>query len=183
MKTKLLLATVLLTPLGYLLYRLLTGRADDPIEYIYAVTGSTALTLLFVTTTISMVRRVVNLLRYRRIVGLFSFFYALLHMLNFIVLDMEFDFSEALHETLDKPFIFLGMSAFLILLFMAITSLRVLFTKYYRYHKVIYLALLLASIHFVMAQKALNMNQWGLLAVMTLIGIFKLLQRTGVLKL
>ena len=107
----------------------------------------------------------------------------MLHLLNFIILDMELDLGAALHETFDKPFIYLGMIAFSILLFMAITSLRVFFAKYFKYHKVIYIALLLGSIHFVMAQKALSITQWGLLAVMTTIGVFKLLQRTGALKL
>ena len=183
MKKQLLLVAVLLSPLAYLIYRLLTGGADDPIDYIYAITGSTALTLLFITTTLSMIRKMLNLIRYRRTVGLFSFFYACLHLLNFIILDMELNLGAALSETFDKPFIYLGMSAFIILLFMAITSLRVFFAKYFKYHKVIYIALLLGSIHFVMAQKALSMTQWGLLAVMATIGVFKILQRSGVLKL
>jgi len=178
-----LLVGALLSPLAYLLYRLFATGVDDPIKYIYTLTGATALSLLFATTTISMVRRAVNLLRYRRTVGLFGFFYALLHLLNFLVLDMELDLGAAVRETIDKPFIYLGMSAFVIVLFMAITSLRVLFTRFYRYHKVLYLALLLGSVHFAMAQKALSMTQWALLGVMALIGMFKLLQRTGVLKL
>lgn len=180
---KLLLAAALLAPLGYLLFQLFAVGAEEPVKEIYKITGATALTLLYATTTISMIRKKINLLAYRRTVGLFSFFYALLHLLNFLILDMELDLAEALEETLEKPFIYLGMSAFAILLFMAITSARALFAKYYRYHKVIYLALLLGTVHFVMAQKALEIDQWGYLAVMGLIGIFKLLQRTGVLKL
>ena len=70
------------------------------------------------------------------------------------------------------------MSAFLILLFMAVTSLRSLFPKYYKYHKVIYIAIILATIHFIMAQKALNIEQWGYLGIMGIIAFFKILQRT-----
>jgi methionine sulfoxide reductase heme-binding subunit len=180
---KLLLAFTLLLPFVYLLYMLFVHEVEDPIKYIYTITGSTALILLYITTTISMVKKAVNLLTYRRMVGLFSFFYAFLHMLNFVILDMELDFMEVLEETLEKPFIYLGMSAFLILLFMAITSLKVLFSKFYKYHKVIYLALLLASIHFAMAQKALNINQWGYIFIMVVIGVFKFLQRTKLAKI
>lgn len=174
---------MLLAPLAYLLYRIFGTGVTDPIKYIYTLTGATALTLLYITTSISMVRKVRNFVRYRRMIGLFSFFYALLHMLNFLILDMELDLANALAETLDKPFVYLGMSAFLILLFMAITSLRVLFARFFKYHKVIYIAIILATIHFVMAQKALSIEQWGYLGLMGIIGLFKLLQRTGVLKL
>lgn len=180
---KLLLALILLLPFAYLLYMLFIHQVEDPIKYIYTITGATALTLLYITTTISMVKKAVNLLAYRRMVGLFSFFYTFLHMLNFVILDMELDFMQVLKETLEKPFIYLGMSAFLILLFMAITSLEVLFSKFYKYHKVIYLALLLASIHFAMAQKAININQWGYIFIMVIIGVFKLLQRTKLIKI
>lgn len=76
-----------------------------------------------------MLKKAVNLIKYRRTIGLFSFFYAFLHMLNFVILDMKLDLSTVLKETLEKPFIYLGMSTFLILLFMAITSLKILFWK------------------------------------------------------
>ena len=177
------LTFILLLPLAYLLYMLFVHEVADPIKYIYTITGATALTLLYITTTVSMVKKAVNLLPYRRMVGLFSFFYAFLHMLNFVILDMELDFMQVLKETLEKPFIYLGMSAFLILLFMTITSLKVLFFKFYKYHKMIYLALLLASVHFAMAQKAININQWGYIFIMVIIGVFKLLQRTKLIKI
>jgi methionine sulfoxide reductase heme-binding subunit len=170
---------LLSAPLIYLLYRLFVTGVDDPIKYIYTVTGSTALALLYAVVTLSLIRKRINLMRYRRAVGLAAFFYAFLHLLNFVVLDMEMNVAAAVDETLKKPFIYLGMGAFLILLFMAITSVPKLFAKYNRYHRLVYLALLLATIHFVMAQKALAYWQWALLAGMILIGILKLLQKTG----
>jgi len=173
---------LLLSPLMFLLYRLIYVVVEDPIKYIYTVTGGTALTLIFITTSISMLKRRVNLVRYRRLVGLFGFFYALLHLSNFLVLDMELDLVAAFKETVDKPFIYLGMLSFAILLFMAVTSLPSLFPKYYRYHKLLYAVLVMASTHFVMAQKALSPLQWGLLSIMIVIGILKLLQRTKLLK-
>jgi len=179
---QLLLSFILLLPLLFLLYRLFVSGVEDPIKFIYMVTGTTALTLLYITTTLSLLRRSINLLRYRRTVGLFSFFYALLHLLNFLILDMELDLVSALNETFDKPFIYLGMASFLILLFMAITSHRSLFPKYVKYHKLIYAALLLSTIHFVMAQKVLSIPQWGYLGVMALIGVLKILQRSGIVR-
>lgn len=182
MKKLLALNLLLLLPLAYLFYTLFMQEAQDPVKFIYTVTGATALTLLYFTTSISLLKKRMNLLRYRRTVGLYSFLYAFLHMLNFIIFDMELDFGSVFKETLEKPFIYLGMGAFFILLFMAVTSLRIFFSKYYKYHKVIYLAIIFASVHFVMAQKALSINQYFYLAVMVLIGIFKLLQRTKLVK-
>jgi methionine sulfoxide reductase heme-binding subunit len=177
---KALLFLLCLSPLFYLLYRLFTGSADDPVKYIYTLTGYSALALLYATTLISLAGRKLRLMRYRRMIGLFVFFYALLHFLNFFVFDMELNLVSALHETLKKPFIYLGMSAFLILLFMAVTSWPSLFAKYVRYHQLIYVALLLATVHFVMAQKALGYQQWMLLAAMAAIGLLKLLQKSRV---
>lgn len=158
-------------------------EVEDPIKYIYSITGAAALSLLYITTTISMFKKILNLIKYRRMVGLFSFFYAFLHMLNFIILDMEFDLTLVIEEILKKPFIYLGMSTFLILLFMAVTSTKLLFSKFYKYHKVIYLAILLSSIHFIMAQKALSVSQWGYLLIMIIIAILKFLQRTKILNI
>ena len=183
MNKQLALVLVLLMPLAFLIYMLFVNEVDDPIKYIYTVTGGTAITLLYITPSLSMIKKAVNFIKYRRTVGLFSFFYALLHMLNFIILDMELDVASAIKETLDKPFIYLGMIAFFILLFMAITSLRVLFSDFYKYHKIIYIALLLVTIHFVMAQKALAIDQWVYLLIMVIIGIFKFLQRTKLLNI
>ncbi len=64
-----------------------------------------------------------------------------------------------------------------ILLFMAITSVKTLFAKYYTYHRAIYVVLLLVTIHFVMAQKSLSQAQYGYLAIIAMIAFFKLKQR------
>lgn len=182
MNKQFFLVILLLLPLLFLLYKLFLIGTDDPIKYIYTITGATAITLLYVTTTISIVKRIKNFLKYRRTVGLFSFFYAFLHLLNFIIFDMELDLMFAISETIDKPFIYFGMIAFLILLFMAVTSLKKLFSKFYKYHKVIYIAIILVTIHFVMAQKALSVEQIGYLVIMGIIIIFKILQRTNIIK-
>ena len=157
-------------------------NVKDPIKYIYTLTGATAISILFFTTTISMIKKRVNLIKYRRMIGLFGFFYASLHMINFLVLDMELDFIFAYEETLDKPFIYLGMIAFISLIFMASTSTKKLFAKYNKYHRLIYLVLGLTTIHFIMAQKSLSIPQWGYLVVILIIAFFKLQQRKILIK-
>jgi sulfoxide reductase heme-binding subunit YedZ len=152
-------------------------NAIDPIKYIYTFTGVVAIVLLFCTTILSLIKGQINLIAYRRQIGLFSFFYAFLHVSNFIVLDAELDVDFIIKESLDKPFVYLGMTAFFILVFMAITSVKTLYAKYYAYHKAIYIALMLVTIHFVMAQKSLSIPQYGYLILIAFIAFFKLKQR------
>ena len=107
---------------------------------------------------------------------LLGFFYALLHLLTFIVLDAQFDLEFVIKETLDKPFIYLGMIAFFILLFMGLTSTKKLFKKYNKYHKLVYISLILITIHWIMAQKSINISQFIYIFIIIVIGYFKLLQ-------
>jgi sulfoxide reductase heme-binding subunit YedZ len=167
-----------LAPLVYLNIRLfIFDNVNDPIKYIYTITGGTATVILFFTISISLIKEKINLIKYRKEVGLLGFFYALLHLLNFVVLDASFDLEFILKETLEKPFIYLGMIAFFIVLFMAITSTKQLFRKYNKYHKFIYLALILITIHWIMAQKSINISQYVYIVIILLIGFTKLFQQ------
>lgn len=174
---KVLLFIVLLLPFAFASFELFVlQNVQDPIKYIYTFTGVSSTVILFATITISCIKKWVNFLKYRRMMGLFGFFYALLHFLNFFVLDAELDFSFVLKETLDKPFIYLGIIALFILTLMAITSTKDLFRKYNKYHKFVYLALVLITIHFIMAQKSLSILQLGYITIILIIGYCKLLE-------
>lgn len=175
---RILLFALLLLPsiiLGYEVFIL--QELHDPIKYIYTVTGAVSLTLLLFSTTLSMIKKKINLITYRRMIGLFGFYYALLHMVNFLVLDMEMDVLFAIEETLDKPFIYLGMISFFLLVFMAITSIKQLYRRFNKYHKAVYVVLILTTIHFIMAQKSLSIPQYFYLLIIGMIGSFKINQR------
>lgn len=173
-----LIYLISLSPLLYLLVRLFIFEdVSDPIKYIYTITGASATAIIFFSITLSLIREKINLIKYRKEIGLLGFFYALLHLLNFIVLDASFDFSFIIKETVDKPFIYLGMIAFFIVLFMAITSTKDLFRKYNKYHKFVYLALILVTIHWIMAQKAISILQFIYIGIILIIGYYKLLQQ------
>ena len=175
---RLLLYLISLAPLVYLLTRLfIIDDVNDPIKYIYTITGATATVIVFFSITISLIKDKINLLKYRKEIGLLGFFYALLHLLNFIILDAQFDFEFVIKETLDKPFIYLGMIAFFIILFMAITSTKKLYRKYNKYHKLVYLFLILITIHWIMAQKAISILQFSYILGILVIGYYKLLQQ------
>jgi methionine sulfoxide reductase heme-binding subunit len=173
-----LIYLISLLPLVYLIARLfIFDNVSDPIKYIYTITGATATVIIFFSITLSLVREKINLIKYRKEIGLLGFFYALLHLLNFVILDAQFDFEFVIKETLDKPFIYLGMIAFFIVLFMAITSTKDLFRKYNKYHKFVYLALILVTIHWIMAQKAISILQFIYIGIILIIGYYKLLQQ------
>ena len=163
-------------PIVYLLIRLfIIDDVNDPIKYIYTITGVTATVILFFSITISLIKEKINLMKYRKEVGLLGFFYAFLHLLNFVVFDASFDLEFIIKEPLDKLFIYLGIIAFFILFFMAITSTKVLFKKYNKYHKLVYLALILITIHWIMAQKSINITQFIYIGIILIIGYYKLL--------
>ena len=165
-------------PIVYLLIRLfIIDDVNDPIKYIYTITGVSATVILFISIIISLIKEKINLIKYRKEIGLLGFFYAFLHLLNFIVFDASFDFEFILKETVEKPFIYLGMIAFFILLFMAITSTKQLFRKYNKYHKLVYLSLILITIHWIMAQKAISILQFSYIGIILIIGYYKLLQQ------
>ena len=167
-------------PIVYLLIRLfIIDDVNDPIKYIYTITGVSATVILFISIIISLLKEKINLMKYRKEIGLLGFFYAFLHLTNFVVFDASFDFEFILKETLDKPFIYLGMIAFFILLFMAITSTKQLFRKYNKYHKLVYLSLILITIHWIMAQKAISILQFIYILAIIIIGYYKLIQQIG----
>ena len=175
---RLLIYLILLIPLIVLsLQILIFENVVEPIKYIYTVTGVSATVILFLTISISLITKQINLMKYRRLIGLFGFFYALLHLMNFVVFDADFDLGFIIEETIDKPFIYLGMIAFFILVFMTITSTKSLFKKYKKQHQFIYLVLILVTIHFVMAQKSITILQLAYIGMIFIIAYCKLLQK------
>ncbi len=164
-------------PIVYLLIRLfIINDVNDPIKYIYTITGGSATIILFISIVISLIKNKINLMKYRKSIGLLGFFYAFLHLANFIVFDAQFDLNFIIKETFEKPFIYLGMIAFFILLFMMLTSSKQLFRKYNKYHKLVYISLFLITIHWIMAQKSLSMEQFFYIAIVLVISYYKCVQ-------
>ncbi len=97
----------------------------NPIEKITHNTGYWALTFLLITLTITPLRRLLSwqwLLRLRRMLGLFAFFYASLHFSTYLVLDQFFDWANIIKDIVKRPYITLGFIAFILLIPLAITS-------------------------------------------------------------
>ncbi len=161
---KFFLFLILLAPLFYMLIRLFYG-VNDPIKFIYTYTGFSTLSFLFLTLLTAPLKKFINFTKFRRILGLVTFFYAFLHFLTFAVLDSSLDVWYVLNETVEKPFIYLGMASFFILFLLAVTSTTKLFVKYKNLHKLVYVAIILGVIHEVMAQKVLTLLEYGFMTL------------------
>ncbi len=145
-----------LLPLVWLIALGLQDRLTaNPIEFITRATGDWTLYFLCLTLTVTPLRRftgINELIRFRRMLGLFTFFYASLHFLTFIWFDHFFDVAEMMRDVLKRPFIAMGFSAFLLLVPLALTSndfmLRKLGRRWSVLHRLIYLIAVLALLHF-----------------------------------
>jgi methionine sulfoxide reductase heme-binding subunit len=127
----------------------------NPIEYITHETGWFALAFLTASLAITPLRRVTHwheAIRLRRMLGLFAFFYASLHLLTWFVFDHTLDFGGMVEDVVKRPYITVGMSAFLLMLPLAITSnaamIRRLGRKWQLLHRLAYGAAVAAVVHF-----------------------------------
>lgn len=140
--------------------RLVHGALNDalganPVEAITRATGDWTLYFLCFTLAATPLRRLsgwVWPLRLRRMLGLFTFFYALLHFLAFLWFDHFFDLGEMWRDVLKRPFITVGFAAFILLLPLAATSsdamMRRLGRRWQQLHRLIYVIAALAILHF-----------------------------------
>jgi sulfoxide reductase heme-binding subunit YedZ len=127
----------------------------NPIEYITRQTGYWALTMLVITLTVTPVRRLTGwneVIKLRRMFGLFAFFYGTLHLLTWIVLDKFFDFPWMLEDIAMRRFITIGMLTWLLLLPLAITSTKKMVKRLGRrwqtLHRLSYVAAVTGVIHY-----------------------------------
>lgn len=148
-----------LLPLARLL---LAGAADwfgglgaNPIEFITRSTGTWTLVMLCLTLAITPLRRWTGyneLIRLRRMLGLFAFFYGVLHLGTYVWFDQFFDLTAMLRDIVKRPFITAGFVAFLLMLPLAITSTRAMQRRLGRrwavLHRLVYVVAIAALLHY-----------------------------------
>jgi sulfoxide reductase heme-binding subunit YedZ len=146
-----------LGPLGWLILGLFTDNLSaNPIEYITRATGWFALMFLTASLSVTPVRRVTKwhpIVRFRRMLGLFAFFYGTLHLLTWVVLDKFFDVPEMVADVFKRPFITVGMATYLLLVPLAATSTagmirRLGGRRWAQLHRLAYVAGITAVLHF-----------------------------------
>jgi methionine sulfoxide reductase heme-binding subunit len=160
---KVLLSVNALVPLAFLLFDALSGRLGaNPIEFFLRSTGVLTLTFLIITLAVTPARRLLgrnDLVKYRRMLGLYAFFYACLHLVTYSIFDKTLDIAAIAADVIKRPFIALGMLAFFLLVPLAVTSTngwvkRLGGKRWSKLHKVSYLIAILGVVHFWMIVKS-----------------------------
>jgi len=133
----------------------------DPMRELEHALGLWALRFLILTLAITPLRQLagVNLLRYRRALGLSAFYYVLMHLTTYLVLDQGLDFDAIGADILKRPYITIGMTCFIVLLPLGLTSNNLAIRRlggkmWQRLHRFVYLAAILAVLHFLMSVKS-----------------------------
>ena len=159
---KVMLFVGCLAPLGIIVYDgFQNNLTADPIDEILHRTGIWSLRILLITllmTPLKVMTGQVLFIRLRRMLGLFTFFYASLHLVVYVWLDLGLDWSHFFEDVLERPYITVGMLAWFLLVPMAITSnkamIRKMGKKWKRLHQSIYLVIGLGCLHFIWLVKS-----------------------------
>ncbi len=146
-----------LVPLLWLIVRAMTGRLSaNPIEDITLTTGIWTFRFLLLTLVVTPLRRVTGwnrVIQYRRMLGLFAFTYGTLHLLTYLVLDQGLAFQYILADIAKRPYITAGVTAYLLMLPLALTStkgwIRRLGRRWQMLHRLVYVSGLAAALHFI----------------------------------
>jgi len=176
-------------PLVVLLYRAFTdGLGANPISYVTNWLGQWTFRLLLVGLALTPLRIVTGLawpVLLRRLVGLFTFFYASLHFLVWILIDHFFSWDQMLTDLVKRRYITVGMLALLLLIPLAVTSTngmvkRLGGTAWRRLHRIVYLVGVLAALHFLWLAKGFRADAVlyaGILALLLGVRLFDALRR------
>jgi sulfoxide reductase heme-binding subunit YedZ len=160
---RLIVFAVALVPVAALLIGAFTGELSaNPIEEVIHESGEWGLRLLLVALAITPLRWLTGwpvLVRFRRMLGLFAFFYVCMHLTAYVVLENFFDWAAIFEDIVERPYITIGMVAFVVLLPLAITSTNKMMkrlggARWRRLHRLAYLAPALGCLHFLLLVKA-----------------------------
>ena len=170
-----------LWPIYLIVYQLIYNKlGPEPVDRIINHFGEW--TLIFVLLTLSMtpLKKITNSLewiKFRRMLGLFAFFYASIHMLSYVGLDYRFDFKPLIDDVFKKKFIFIGFSAWLLLVPLAITSsdkmVKVLKKNWKKLHSLIYIVSIFGIMHFIWLSKTIFFKPLVFLIILIFLLLFR----------
>jgi sulfoxide reductase heme-binding subunit YedZ len=152
-----------LLPLGIIILDIYYNNLGaEPVKKIMNHFGEWTLIFICLTLTMSPLKRITNLgfwIKFRRMLGLFVFFYATIHLLTYVGLDYRFDWEPIINDVLKKKYIFIGFSAWLLLIPLAITSsqkmIKLLKNNWKRLHRLIYIIAIFGSLHYIWLSKTI----------------------------
>ena len=172
-----------LVPLGVLVWRALTASLGaNPVEFIQHATGDWTLRFLVFTLSITPLRKLLklpDLIRFRRMLGLFAFFYACLHFLTYLGPDQSFDLAAIWRDVAKRPFITVGFTAFVLLIPLAITSTagwirRLGGRRWQILHRAIYISVICGVIHYYWLVKSAVLRPLTYAAIVAVLLLWRL---------
>jgi sulfoxide reductase heme-binding subunit YedZ len=181
--TKVSIFLFCLVPLGVLVWRALTANLGaNPVEFIQHATGDWTLRFLVLTLSITPLRKLLKLpelIRFRRMLGLFAFFYACLHFLTYLGPDQSFDLAAIWRDVAKRPFITVGFTAFVLLVPLAITSTagwirRLGGRRWQMLHRAIYISAICGVIHYYWLVKSAVLRPLTYAAIVAVLLLWRL---------
>ncbi|MBM1171772.1 protein-methionine-sulfoxide reductase heme-binding subunit MsrQ [Microvirga arabica] len=159
---KILVYIIGFVPAVWLFYAgIMDQLGADPMRYLEQALGLWALRFLVATLAITPLRQLfnINLLRYRRAIGLLAFYYAALHLITYLVLDQGLDGAAIAADIVKRPYITIGMATFVILVPLAVTSNNAAIRRmggqaWAKLHKLVYVAAIGAVLHYILVVKS-----------------------------
>ena len=161
--TKVLIFLNALVPLMLLLWDVYRKRVGaNPVEFMTRTTGMLTLIFLMISLAVTPVRKITGsnwVVKFRRMLGLYAFFYGALHLLTYVWFDRFFNFRSIAGDVLQRPFIAIGMTAFFLMVPLAITSTSKMIKRlggkrWAKLHRLVYLAGVAGVLHFWMLVKS-----------------------------
>ena len=171
-----------LWPIYVISYQIIFNQlGPEPVDRIINHFGEW--TLIFILLTLSMtplkkITKSVEWIKFRRMLGLFTFFYASIHMLSYVGLDYRFDFEPLINDVFKKKFVFIGFSAWLLLIPLALTSsekmVRLLKQNWKKIHRLIYIIGIFGVLHYIWLSKTIFFKPLIFLIILIILLLFRI---------
>ena len=179
--SKIFVFLLCLWPLYSIIYQIFNNKlGPEPVDKIINHFGEWTLIFIFLTLSMSPLKKITNStiwIRYRRMLGLFVFFYASIHLLSYVGLDYRFDFQPIINDVLKKKFVFIGFAAWLLLIPLAITSsnkmMKILKHNWKKIHRLIYVIGIFGVLHFIWLSKTIFFKPLIFLVILIILLLFR----------
>ena len=171
-----------LWPIYVISYQIIFNQlGPEPVDRIINHFGEWTLIFIFLTLSMTPLKKItksVEWIKFRRMLGLFTFFYASIHMLSYVGLDYRFDFEPLINDVLKKKFIFIGFSAWLLLIPLAVTSsekmVRLLKQNWKKIHRLIYIIGIFGVLHYIWLSKTIFFKPLIFLIILVILLLFRI---------
>ena len=171
-----------LIPFLIIAYKIFFNQlGPEPVKEITHHTGEWTLIFIIITLAMSPLKKITKLniwISFRRMLGLFVFFYATIHLMTYVVIDYRFDWQQIYNDVLKKKYIFIGFSAWLLLIPLAVTSsqkmTKLLKQNWKKLHRLIYLIAIFGALHYIWLSKTIFFKPLIFAVIIIILLMFRL---------